>query len=125
MTNVALCKDGETVKDRSDMKYWLFPTAYTNCATIDSTLVDEEGNEIKGTTSNGNGKPATSDEKIAAYIADYDLVFSEIPEAQRGGIMFYTWTTWESSYGLEDLIEDYDYTQTRDALIELATKYVK
>ena len=58
----------------------------------------------------------------------FDTLFSDtslIPESQRGGLYFYTWSDWDTSFGLETLIEDYNYTATRDALIEVASKWAK
>ncbi len=93
------------IGDRTDIKYWFYPTAYSPVKT-DGTL-------------------SWTDAYIAEQIGIFDTMFQSIPEAQRGGLYFYTWSDWSSSVGLESLIKTHGYTATRDALIAVASKYAK
>lgn len=96
------------IGNRTDIKYWFYPTAYSPKDAL--------------------GNPSYSDETIANQIRMFDTLFSDtslIPESQRGGLYFYTWSDWDGSFGLESLIEDYNYTATRDALVEVASKWAK
>ena len=95
--------------NRSDVKYWFYPTAYSPDSTGDRDLVS----------------PARDDATIAAQIEIFSALADEVPAGQLGGYYFYTWRDWGNSWGLETLIEDYDYTATADALVALASKYVK
>ncbi len=95
--------------NRSDVKYWFYPTAYTPDSTSAKDLVS----------------PARDDATIAAQIEIFAAMADEVPAGQLGGYYFYTWRDWGNSWGLESLIEDYDYTATADALVALASKYVK
>ncbi len=90
------------IGDRTDVKYWFYPTAY-------SPKKDDA--------------PAWTDDYIAGQLGIFDTMFESVPEAQRGGLYFYTWSDWSSSYGLESLINTYGYTATRDALITVASKW--
>lgn len=95
--------------NRSDVKYWFYPTAYSGDGNDDDVL---------------SGTPTRTDEACAEQIGIFAAMADEVPAGQLGGYYFYTWSNWSDSYGLESLIEDYDYTLTCDALIDLATKYV-
>ena len=95
--------------NRSDVKYWFYPTAYSPDSTSAKDLVS----------------PARDDATIAAQIEIFAALADEVPAGQLGGYYFYTWRDWGNSWGLESLIEDYDYTATADALVALASKYVK
>ena len=109
------------IGNRTDVKYWLLPTAYC------------------GKTA--EGAPARTDESIAAEIAWFDDFFANtdlIPESQRGGILFYTFRTFYDggfdypvsagnfgSFGLDKLMSEYNYTLTAKAIADMAAKYVK
>lgn len=95
--------------NRSDVKYWFYPTAYSKDSTIAKDLVS----------------PVSDDATIAEQIEIFAAMADEVPAGQLGGYYFYTWRNWSNSWGLESLIEDYDYTATTDALVALASKYVK
>ncbi len=95
--------------NRSDVKYWFYPTAYSSDGNDDDVL---------------SGTPTRDDATCAEQIEIFAAMADVVPEGQLGGYYFYTWSDWSDSYGLESLIEDFDYTLTCDALIDLATKYV-
>lgn len=95
--------------NRSDVKYWFYPTAYSGDGNDDDVL---------------SGTPTRTDAACTEQIGIFAAMADVVPEGQLGGYYFYTWSDWSDSYGLESLIEDFDYTETCDALIKLATKYV-
>ena len=108
------------IGDRTDIKYWVLPTAYCG--------------------KNDDGTPSRTDESLAAEINMFAEVFADttlIPEDQRGGILFYTFRTFydggydyvvsagnSGSFGLDLLLRDYDYTLTAQAIADMAAKYV-
>lgn len=120
--------DGSTI-ERTDIKYWFFPTAY-------SPVVD--------------GVVSRDDAYMVEQIVDvFDAIFSDttlVPENQRGGFMFYNWKSFQatetdeegnetkaydengnpiySALGLDQLVSEYGYTDTAKALVEIASKYV-
>lgn len=120
--NRAMLNDLKTnIGNRTDIKYWLLPTAYCGKAE--------------------DGTPSRTDESLAAEIKMFDKLFADttiIPENQRGGILFYTFKTFydggydypvsvgkHGSFGLDLLVKDYNYTLTLEAIRDMAAKYVK
>lgn len=120
--NRAMLNDLKTnIGNRTDIKYWLLPTAHSGKAE--------------------DGTPSRTDESLAAEIKMFDKIFADtdiIPENQRGGILFYTFKTFydggydypvsvgkHGSFGLDLLVKDYNYTLTLEAIRDMAAKYVK